>query len=296
VIEDRSQPAITRASALARLAPRLAPAAVDAATRSLNDDDPLVRSAAVEALARADPRLRRELLPRMLDDPVRQVRMDAGRALASLPPAALSDAQRTALAKALDEYVGAEMFLADRPEARTNLGGFYAERGDYERAFAEYRKAIELDPAFVQAYANLADLYRLRGMDHEAEATLRDGLRRDPKSAALHHALGLALVRQKRTAEAIAELREAAKLAPDHARFGYVYAVALDSAGQKQQALRQLEALRKRHPDDRDILLALAAFSRDAGATAQALAYAKRLTELEPGNPQFRQLVSQLGG
>ena len=296
IVEDRNQPAIARASALSRFGDRLGPAAVDAATKALNDDDPLVRSAAVEALSGADPALRRQLLPRMLDDPVRQVRTDAARALASVPPEGLTDGQRAALAKALDEYIAGQMFNADRPEARTNLGGLHAERGEYDKALAEYRAAIALDPTFVQSYANLADLYRARGLESDAEATLREGLKRDPKSAALHHALGLALVRQKRTADAVNELMQAVKLAPDNARFGYVYAVALDSTGRKSEAVRELEALLKRHPNDRDALLALVAFSRDSGAKQQALAYARRLQALEPGNPQMRRLVAELGG
>jgi predicted CXXCH cytochrome family protein len=296
LVEDKAQPAIVRASALSRLGPRLSPAGVDAATKALNDDDAVVRSAAVEALSGADPALRRQLLPRMLEDPVRQVRMDAARALASVPQTGLSDAQQAAFARALDEYVAAQMFNADRPESRMNLGALHSERGDYDRALAEYRAAIELDPTFVQVYVNLADLYRTRGLESEAEAALRDGLKRDPKSAVLHHALGLTLVRQKRMVDAVAELREAAKLAPEDQRFGYVYAVALDSAGEKQQALKVLEALVRRHPDDRDVLLALVAFNRNAGATRQALAYAQRLAELEPGNPQVRKLVSELGG
>ncbi len=51
LVEDQGQPAIARASALSRLGPRLSPAGVDAATKALNDDDALVRSAAVEALS-----------------------------------------------------------------------------------------------------------------------------------------------------------------------------------------------------------------------------------------------------
>jgi predicted CXXCH cytochrome family protein len=296
IVEDKGQPAIARASALARLGPRLGPAGVDVATKALNDDDALVRSAAVDALSGADPALRRQLLPRMLDDPVRRVRMDAARALASVLQAGLNDSQQAAFAKALDEYVAAQRFNADRPESRLNLGALYAERDEFDKALAEYRAAIELDPTFVQVYVNLADLYRMRGLESEAEATLRDGLKRDPKSAALHHALGLTLVRQKRTAEAITELREAAKLAPDDARLGYVYAVALDSTGQKQQALKVLEALVRRHPDDRDVLMALVTFNRNAGATLPALDYARRLAELEPENPQVRRLVAELGG
>ena len=73
-----------------------------------------------------------------------------------------------------------QTYNADRPEGRMNLGNLYAERRDAERAVAEYRKALAIDPTLAAAYANLADLYRARGADSDAEAVLREGLMRNP--------------------------------------------------------------------------------------------------------------------
>ena len=232
IIDDRTQPAIVRASALARLGRWLTPTLADAVSRALNDSDPDVRRAAVGALANAGPAVQQRYLPRMLDDPVRVVRIDAARALAGGAEAGLPTERRAAFTSALDEYVAAQTYIADRPEGRMNLGNLHAARGDAQRAIAEFRAAIALDPTFVAAYANLADLYRARGAERDAEAALREGLSRNPGAAVLRHALGLSLARQKRTAESLDALREAARLAPDDARFAYVYAVALHSAGQ----------------------------------------------------------------
>ena len=82
LIEDKAQPAIVRASAIARLGRCMTPVISDAVARALNDPDPSVRLAAVEALANADPPTRQRYLPRMLADPVRAVRIEAARALA----------------------------------------------------------------------------------------------------------------------------------------------------------------------------------------------------------------------
>ena len=169
--------------------------------RELNDPDSLVRLAAVEALAHAEPRVRHRYLPRMLADPVRVVRIEAARALAGEPETLFSDNERASFAKALAEYVAAQTYNADRPEGRMSLGNLYAQRGDPGGAIAEYRQALALDPTFVPAYANLADLYRSRGADGEAVAVLREGLARNPRAATLHHALGLALVRQQQNAK-----------------------------------------------------------------------------------------------
>ena len=295
IAEDSLQSAVARASAIQRLGRYLSPVTLPVVRKGLADPDPLVRTAAVGSLSGADAGTRARLLPPLLDDPIRVVRMDAARALVGEPESQVTPDDRAKLARALDEYVAAERFNADRPEGRANLGNLYAARGNYEDAIAAYRGALALDPAFVQAALNLADLYRSRGLEDEAEKTVRDALKRDPRSAPAHFALGLSLARQKRTGDALKALAEAVKLAPDNARFAYVYAVALNDSGQKQQALRELENALKRHPYDRDMLLTLALFQRDGGNRADALRYAQRLAELEPDNPQVARVVSELG-
>jgi Flp pilus assembly protein TadD len=152
--------------------------------------------------------------------------MRAARALAPLADDAFDPAALVAFRKAADEYVAAERFNADRPENRTNLGGFLADRGNHAAAEAEYRAALKLDVRFTPAWANLADLMRAQGRETDAESTLREGLTKAPADATLHHALGLALVRQQRPDEALRELKRATELEPRNARFAYVYQVA----------------------------------------------------------------------
>ena len=128
---------------------------------------------------------------------------------------------------AADEFIAAERFNADRPEHRTNLGGFFADRGEMLAAEQEYRAALRLDTRFVPAWANLADLMRLQGREAEAESILREALGLSPQDPTLHHALGLSLVRQQRGPEALRELKRATDLDPRNERFAYVYEVAL---------------------------------------------------------------------
>jgi tetratricopeptide (TPR) repeat protein len=296
IAADRELSGFVRASAIRRIGRHLSPATLPTIRTALGDADAMVRAAAVGALAGADAGLRAQLLPPLLGDPVRLVRMDAARALAGEPEARLSPPDRPRFASALDEYVAAERFNADRPEGRANLGNLYATQGRFDDAVAAFRGALALDPTFEQAALNLADLYRSGGLEDEAEKTLREALMRNPRSAPAHFALGLSLARQKRTAESLKELAAAARLAPDSARFAYVYAVALNDAGKGGEARRELEGALKRQPYDRDLLLALALFERDAGNRARALGYAQRLAELEPGSPQVGQLVRELGG
>ncbi len=292
--DDAAQPAIVRASAIERLGRMLSPSSLPAVTRALNDPDALVRLAAVDAIGAADPATRLRYLPRMLNDPARGVRIEAAHALAGPPEARLPAADRAAFAKALDEYVATQTYLADRPEGRMNLGNLHATRGDPAAAIAEFRKALEIDPTSVEARVNLADVYRTRGAESEAESVLRQGIANAPRAAALHHALGLTLVREKRHADGLREFGEAAKLAPENARYAYVYAVALNDVGRSKEALEVLSVALKAQPNDRDVLFGLAHFSSGAGRRDDALRYARKLTELDPENTEYAQLAASL--
>ena len=296
LIDDQAQPAIVRASAIARLGRWMTPTMLPAVSRALNDPDASVRLAAVEALANTDAPTRQRYLTRMLGDPVRSVRIEAARALAGPAEAGLTPEDRTRFDRALAEYIAAQTYNADRPDGHGRLAEVYAARGNGEGAIAEYRKAIELDPTYVQAYANLADLYRARGVDSEAEAVLRSGIAKMPDAAALHHALGLVLVRQKRTADALKELAAASRLDPANARYAYVYAVALNDAGQPKPALQVLDTALTRNPYDRDVLSALAHFRARAGDREMALKYVQQLRELDPENTEYAQLAKQIEG
>jgi tetratricopeptide (TPR) repeat protein len=255
LVNDRSVPAIVRASALARMPGDLgrSAAAVAAVRQAAGDADPLVRRAALAALELLPVDARIAPAVPLLSDPVRIVRIEAARVLAPVGPQALSQDARAAYDRAAGEFVDAQRANADRPEYRTNLGTFFATRRRVADAETEFRAALALEPTFVPAYVNLADLYRAEQREPDVRRVLEDGLKAAPDAAALHFALGLALVRAQRSADALTHLERAAARAPDNARFVYIYAVALHSAGRPRQAVAVLEKGLERHPNDRDM-------------------------------------------
>jgi predicted CXXCH cytochrome family protein len=260
LIEDPAQPALVRASALARLAPLLTPRAMTTVAHALNDADALVRASAAEVFTAIDPALRVEYLSPLLRDPVRLVRMTAARALAGEPEARLRVEDREAFAAALEEWRAGERFNADRPEAHANLGALALQRGSVLEAKAAFERALELDPTFAPAAVNLAEAHRVSGDESGAERVLREALVRQPSEAAVHHALGLSLVRQRRLMDGVAALGKAHELAPANVRFAYVYAVALLDTGQREAALAVLHAALREHPHDPALKQALASF------------------------------------
>ncbi len=293
---DPEMPAIARGSALALARSRPWLADLDAVRAGLSDAEPLVRLGALRGVEATDPRLWPELLAPLLDDSVRALRIEAGRALVELGEEAIPETLRPAFELALAEYLEAQEVNADRPDGELNLGLVYAAQGRTGEAARAYSRALELDPWFSPAYVNLADLYRVTGRESDAEAVLRRALERIPQDAGVRHTLGLALVRRGRRAEALTELARAAELAPRQARFAYVYGVALHSGGESGRALEVLAAAHLEHPADPELLTGLATISRDAGRAEEALEYARKLAAVRPDDPGVRRLVTELGG
>ncbi|HEY3257211.1 MAG TPA: tetratricopeptide repeat protein [Gemmatimonadaceae bacterium] len=293
IADDSTQPAIARASALARLAAHPGDLALASARASAGDANALVRRSALEILDAYPPRDRIGIAASLLRDSSRSVRIEAARLLAPAANTLDGDA-KSAFSSAAAEFVASQRLHADRPENRTSLGIFFAQLGRTAEAANEYRAALRLDPRHEPAYVNLADLLRGQGREAEAETALRSGIAVSSGDATLHNALGLSLVRSGKLAAAIQELARAASLAPDNSHFVYVYAVALHSAGRNRDAIAVLERARVLHADDREILFALATFNRDAGNKAAALRFAKLLVQTHPGDGEARALLESL--
>jgi len=290
---DSTAVPIVRASALSRAA---AAGAAEAATiaRAAADAQPLVRLAAVQAAEALSPPDRVRAVGGLLADPLRSVRIEAARVLAGMQ-GQLPPQLNGAWSKAASEFVAAQKYNADRPEARVALGQFYANQGMFEAAADEFAGARARDPAFVPAYVNAADALRVQGRDPEAARMLELGIEQSPRNAELHYALGLTRVRLKQPERALGEFERAMQLAPDNARYAYVRAVALNSLGRPAEALRALERSLRQWPSDRDMLVALAAIQRDAGQRAQARSTVQRLVAAHPEDPDAQALARELG-
>jgi tetratricopeptide (TPR) repeat protein len=116
----------------------------------------------------------------------------------------------------------------------------------------------------------------------------------DPDNGNALHALGLLETRSDNPEKALAYLKQAAELENSGTRHRFVYAIALHDLGQPAEAISQLQRLLRQVPADQDVLLALANYSAELGRREQAVEYARKLTELAPGNRGYQQLYQQL--
>jgi predicted CXXCH cytochrome family protein len=293
LIADDAKPEIVRATAVRRLAERMAPDDVDVLRRALDSEAPLLVLAAVEAVEQLPPEQRIGLVQRFLSHELESIRTAAARVL--LPARGeLSARRQSDLDAALDEYRDVQRFNSDRPEGLLNSANLALDLGRFADSEQLFELAIERFPSFPAAYVNLADLYRQTGRPAQAKAILGTGLAASPDAPDLPLALGFALVRSGEPDAALDYFDAAAELAPDVPYYQYVLAIAENDTGDSAAALARLRAAHDRFPGHADTLFALATMLRDAGDYAAAHELATELIAQRPGDANALSLLSEL--
>ncbi|MDG2049237.1 MAG: tetratricopeptide repeat protein [Myxococcota bacterium] len=292
---SKGVPDIVRATALSLL-PAFGPASTPALVAGLGDEDAQVRLQAVSGLSLLPNSERIDLLLPALNDPVRSVRAEAGRALADVPQSALAPSQADVLARAMRDYELGQRAQSDLPPGRMNLALFYTAQGRAEQAIREYRIAIEQDPGFVPPVANLAGLLDALGRRDEAEKVLREGLVHHSNSGELHYSLGLLLAGQGRLPEAIPELEQAARLLPERGRVHYNLGLAYQHMGKRSRALVALRKAAQVEPRTVAFHRALVIFYLQDQRLDEARNAAARWIELTPGDPEARGFLVRIDG
>lgn len=296
IVTDKESPAIVRATALEFLEP-FGPAALDTLTWALDDEDPFVRTIAARSLITAPLQQRVSPLLQLLNDPIRSVRIQAGRSLAELKAQSiLPERERELLDSVLAEYREAQEYSCDLPGPHLNLGRMYEEMGRREKAILEYRTALALDPWFLQAAFNLTALLNRLGRNAEAEAILKDSIQRFPEEGELHYSLGLLQAELKRMSEAASTLAEAARLAPTNPRIEYNRGLVLRELKRDGDAENALLAAYRIDPGDPRTAHALALLYRDTGDLDAARKFAEELTRLNPQEQAYKDLLNELNG
>jgi tetratricopeptide (TPR) repeat protein len=285
---------IWRATAMEALGQTGGREALQSATQLLYDDDPIIRASTVRALEFLPLHQRLQLLQPLIDDDITTVRMEVASSLAGVPLDQVSPEQASALRTLFKEYMQVHQLHADMPGVQLQMGVFLVTRGDMPAAEKAYREALHLNPQLVPAYLNLADLLRAVGREDEARQQLLAALEVAPENGNVLHSLGLLETRGKNREQALDYLKRAAELETVGTRHRFVYAIALHDLGKPADAITQLKGILRQAPGNQDVLLALANYSAELGQREQALGYARRLTQLAPGNRNYQQLYQQL--
>ncbi len=171
--------------------------------------------------------------------------------------------------------------------------------GDFDKAGALFRKAVELDPGMARAYAGLCEVdlsryERTKAIDHvaTAEALCRKALKLEPERAETEIALGqlyLASGRHEQAEAVFAGLVTSRPMDPS-VRIGL--AMALERQGQRESAESSYRSAVRLDPAYWRAHSSFGNFLLTAGRIPEAIVEYRKAAELAPGNASA---ISNLG-
>ena len=160
------------------------------------------------------------------------------------------------------------------------------QQGRLEEAAVCFRRLLELNPGFAEAYSNLGNVLFVQGKYDQAEACYRQALGIKPDFADARSNLGSVLHRQGKLAEAEAHYRQALQLRPDFFGACYNLADALRAQGKLAEAVVHYRAALRLNPYCAEAHYILGNALGDQGQLAEATAEYQEALRLKPDYPE----------
>ena len=109
--------------------------------------------------------------------------------------------------------------LFDKARAGVHFkkGVSYQEKGQWDKAIAEYNKAIELNPEYSKAYNNRGLAYADKGQYDQAISDYTKAIELSPKLAEAYYNRGIAYRHKGHYDQAISDYTKAIELNPEYA-------------------------------------------------------------------------------
>ncbi len=165
-------------------------------------------------------------------------------------------------------------------EVRVALGTIYNGTGRPEKAAAEFRQALAIDPRQDAAVLGLANSEELRGDFDAAEQAYLEAIASQPDDWYVRSHLGAFYFRQVRLEDALLSFQEVIRLTPGNARAHLNLGAALQMLGREEEAIAAYETSISIKPNYR-AHSNLATLYRSQGRFAEAADSYRRALELE---------------
>jgi predicted CXXCH cytochrome family protein len=297
LLDDRDMPAIARASAAMELAAYASPdgAVAGQLASALTERDPQIRAAAMSSVqGLPDPFLAQHALG-PLSDPLRSVRVEAGRVLARLPQSDFRGANRPAFEQALAEAFAAADVDNDRAGGHLLRGVLYESLREPDKAEAAYRTAMRVEPTAVGPRSNLSSLLdqRLQAIMQQAQQRAQAGDRAAAEQLVAEAAPLYGEVERLRSGE-LALLEHDALLLPDSAVLQSRVSFLRYLQGWRKEAETGFLNAHLLDPRSVDFAYSLAIFYRDSGRPREALELVESLRKQRPDDAMIRQFEEEL--
>jgi Flp pilus assembly protein TadD len=151
---------------------------------------------------------------------------------------------------------------------------------------AQFRRALQLQPDYVNAITQLAVIEMNHGRTDDARRLIEESIRLDPKNPALRKNLGAFYARLNRPADALSHFQEALELDPDYADAHHEIAWLDLNQNRLEEARVQLEQVARANPWDPDTLCELGTLDANLGRRNEGRRLLERAVWIKPDFPR----------
>jgi predicted CXXCH cytochrome family protein len=236
LVNDKSQPAIARATAVWYLGFINTELSNRTIFNAAGDPNPQVRYVVTEVMQNFPPDVRYQHLAPLLRDPYRSVRVMAMDGLTDVPMSRFSEDLRDAYLKVLPEYKAMLGMRADFTGGQAMIARFNERQGRPQAAEKALKKAIAFDTLFNIGRVNLAHIYHNQGKNQEAIDLFKLVIRMEPQYDPAYYSLGLLYAETGEMDLAIQYLEKTIDMNPNNLRAYYNLGLALQQNGRTTQA------------------------------------------------------------
>jgi tetratricopeptide (TPR) repeat protein len=128
---------------------------------------------------------------------------------------------------AIEAYKKALLINPNYVDAHYNMGNALRDYGKHDEAITAYENALNLQPGHIDAYNNVGNILRNQGKLEKAIIAFKKAIKINPNRPDLHSNLGSVFQDQEKFKEAIAAFKKSIKLEPNyiaaHNNLGNIY-------------------------------------------------------------------------
>jgi tetratricopeptide (TPR) repeat protein len=257
---------------------------------ALKSKSPLIRSSAANGLMGNVSAEAKTALLQACADEYRLVRISAANSLAAFPKEQFTVGENQLMAKANEENLISMTARPDDWSSHYNLGIFYQNQNDPNKALESYENAARLYPESLMPLINSSVLYSYIGNQAKAEENLRKVIAIDPVNEAANLNLGLLMAEQQKMAEAEKALKTTLQVNPKQAVAAYNLSVITASRSVKE-AVDYARIAAEAMPEEPKYAYTLAFYQKENNQKNEAV---QTLQKLLKSNPEYISAVSFL--
>ena len=169
------------------------------------------------------------------------IRMSATKLVLGIPQNQFSNEEIQWIQRNEKELLQSLRYNSDFPAGRLQLGDYYLQKNQLDKALKEYAIALKMDSLLLPVYSNLATAFNLNGQNEKALQILDIGIRKDPSNGQLDYLKGLLLHEMGLKNEAVKSLNHSINKSPRLVKSYYNLGVILIEDKKWDEAIQIVE-------------------------------------------------------